>query len=74
MSLSQEQLEERVIFLEEQMDQVKKILSINTKKSVPWWEEITDTFLDNVAFEEAMELGKQYRQSEKSSIRLGFVP
>jgi hypothetical protein len=67
MSLSQQQLEERVIFLEQQMDQVKKILSINTKKSVPWWEEIADTFLDNVAFDEAMELGQQYRQSDKSS-------
>lgn len=67
MSLSQQQLEEKVIFLEQQMDEVKKILSINTKKSVPWWEKIADTFGDNVAFEEAMELGKQYRQSDKSS-------
>ncbi len=67
MSLSQQQLEEKVIFLEEEMNQVKKILSINVKKSVPWWEKITGTFADNLAFEEAMELGNQYRQSDKSN-------
>ncbi|MBE9146767.1 hypothetical protein [Planktothrix mougeotii] len=66
MPLSQQQLEEKVIFLEQEMNQVKKILSINVKKTVPWWEEITGTFADNLAFEEAVELGNQYRQSEKS--------
>jgi len=65
MSLSQQQLEEKVISLEKEMNQVKKILSINVKKSVPWWEEIAGTFADNLAFEEAVKLGNQYRQSEK---------
>ncbi len=65
MSLSQQQLEEKVIFLEKEINQVKKILSINVKKSVPWWEEIAGTFADNLAFEEAVKLGNQYRQSEK---------
>ncbi|MFM6424882.1 hypothetical protein, partial [Planktothrix sp.] len=64
-SLSQQQLEEKVISLEKEINQVKKILSINVKKSVPWWEEIAGTFADNLAFEEAVELGNQYRQSEK---------
>ena len=67
MSLSQQQLEEKVIYLEQEMNQVKKILSINVKKSVPWWEEITGTFADNLAFEEAIELGNQYRQSDQSN-------
>lgn len=67
MPLSQQQLEEKVISLEQEMNQVKKILSINVKKSVTWWEEITGIFADNSAFEEAMELGNQYRQSEKSN-------
>ena len=49
------------------MNQVKKILSIDFKKSVPWWEEITGTFADNLAFEEAIELGNQYRQSDQSN-------
>ena len=35
------------------------------KKTVPWWEEIAGTFADNLAFEEAVKLGNQYRQSEK---------
>ncbi|MFM6205813.1 hypothetical protein [Planktothrix sp.] len=60
MSLSQQQLEEKVIFLEKEINQVKKILSINVKKSVPWWEEIAGTFADNLAFEEAVKLGNQY--------------
>ena len=66
MSLSQQQLEEKVISLEKEMNQVKQILSINIKKSVPWWEEIIGTFANNSAFEEAMELGNQYRKSDKS--------
>lgn len=65
MSLSQQQLEEKVIYLEQEMSQVKQILSINNKKSVPWWEKITGTFADNLAFDEAMKLGNQYRQSDK---------
>ena len=60
MSLSQQQLEEKVISLEKEINQVKKILSINVKKSVPWWEEIAGTFADNLAFEEAVKLGNQY--------------
>ena len=67
MPLSQQQLEEKVISLEQEMNQVKKILSINIKKSVPWWEEIAGKFADNLAFEEAIELGNQYRQSDKSN-------
>ncbi len=67
MSLSQQQLEEKVISLEQEMNQVKKILSIDVKKSVPWWEEIAGTFENNLAFEEAIELGNQYRQSDKSN-------
>ncbi len=67
MSLSQQQLEEKVISLEQEMNQVKKLLSINIKRSVPWWEEITGTFADDLAFEEAMELGNQYRQLDKSN-------
>lgn len=67
MSLSQQELEEKVISLEKEMNQVKKMLFMNVQNAVPWWQEITGTFADNLAFEEAMELGKQYRQSDKSN-------
>ncbi len=43
MSLSQQQLEEKVLSLEQEMNQLKKILSINVEKLLPWWEEITGT-------------------------------
>jgi len=31
--------------------------------SRPWWEEITGTFADNSAYDEAMQLGREYRNS-----------
>ena len=65
MSLSQQQLEEKVISLEQEMSQIKTILSMNMQNSPPWWEEIIGTFANNSAFEEAMELGYKYRKSDK---------
>lgn len=39
--------------------------------SDPWWEEISGTFADNSAYDEAMRLGRKYRNSLRGSS--GFV-
>lgn len=57
-----EQLEERVAYLEAEVAQLKNKIE-NGASSRPWWEQITGTFADNSAYEEAMQLGSQYRAS-----------
>lgn len=60
--MSAPQLEERVARLETELAHLKSLLPM-TATSSPWWEKITGTFANSTAFEEAMQLGKQYRQS-----------
>ncbi|GAB4175668.1 MAG: hypothetical protein Fur006_06270 [Coleofasciculaceae cyanobacterium] len=61
--MSAPQLEERVARLETEVAHLKSLLPTTVATSNPWWEKITGTFANNPAFEEAMQLGKQYRQS-----------
>jgi hypothetical protein len=35
--------------------------------SQPWWEQIAGTFADNWAYDEAMWLGREYRDSLRAS-------
>ncbi len=56
------QLEERVALLEAEVARLKnKVESDSSSK--PWWERITGTFADNPAYNEAMKLGREYRES-----------
>lgn len=61
--MSAPQLEERVARLETELARLKDLLPMTAATSSPWWEKITGTFANSTAFEEAMQLGKQYRQS-----------
>lgn len=57
-----EQLEERVALLEAEVARLKqKVDNDGTVK--PWWEQIVGTFADNHAYDEAMQLGREYRDS-----------
>ena len=57
-------LEERVAILEAEVAHLKKRLTEEpTHKVVPWWERIYGTFKDDALYEEAMALGRAYRQS-----------
>lgn len=65
-----EQLEERVAHLEAEVAQLKNKVE-NEASSKPWWEQIVGTFADNWAYDEAMRLGCEYRDSSiPSSIEL----
>ena len=57
------ELEARVAALEVEMAQLKQKLDTVTKPAKPWWEEIYGTFADDPIYEEAMRLGREYRES-----------
>ena len=58
-------LEERVALLEREVMTLKRQLP--QPAAVPWWEQISDVFADVPAFDEAVELGRQYRESQRSA-------
>ena len=58
-----ETIEARLSTLEREMSQVKRLLENASQPGEPWWERIAGAFEDDPAFEEAMRLGRQYRES-----------
>ncbi len=58
-------LEERVALLEREVLTLKRQLP--RPVAVPWWEQISGVFADVSAFDEAAELGRQYRESQRSA-------
>ena len=55
-------LEERVSALEEEVAYLKEVAD-NKLNARPWWEQIAGTFKDDSDYEEAMRLGREYRES-----------
>lgn len=58
-------LEDRVAALEEEVACLKRRqrAALAPKDSVPWWGRIFGSFADNSDYEEAMRLGREYRES-----------
>jgi hypothetical protein len=65
-----EQLEERVAHLEAEVARLKNKVE-NDSFSRPWWEKTTRTFADNPAYEEAMQLGREYLLRLRRSDAIG---
>ena len=61
-----EQLEERVALLEAEVARLKRKVESDSSLT-PWWEKITGTFANNSAYDEAMRLGREYRESLRSN-------
>jgi hypothetical protein len=61
-----EQLEERLKLLEAEVDRLKQKIDL-TPAALPWWEKIAGTFAENPAYDEAMKLGREYRESERTT-------
>lgn len=61
------QIEERVAILEAEMASLKSKLEVVSSPKTPWWQKIVGTFADNSAYDEAMQLGREYRESLHSN-------
>jgi hypothetical protein len=61
-----EQLEERVAHLEAEVARLKNKVE-NDSSFSPWWEKVAGTFSDNPVYDEAMQLGREYRNSLRPS-------
>ena len=68
--MTTQQLEARLATLEEEMVQVKRLLTtkedLTTKEEMsqmPWWDKIAGSFADDPDFDEAERLGREWRRS-----------
>ena len=64
----QKQLEERVAFLEAEVARLKDVLengSSAESPTSPWWGKIAGTFADDPMYDEAMRLGREYRDAQR---------
>jgi hypothetical protein len=57
------QIEEQVAILEAEVARLKHQVRNNSSDVTPWWQKVSGTFADNPAFDEAMKLGREYRES-----------
>jgi hypothetical protein len=56
-------LEERVAALEAEVARLKRQMQGNASADKPRWEQIYGTFANDPIFDEAMRLGREYRES-----------
>lgn len=63
--MSPSKVEERLSKLETEVTQLKLSLLNTTTAIKPWWENIVGVFADDFSFEEAIAIGREYRQSYK---------
>jgi hypothetical protein len=68
--MTTQQLEERLVHLEQELGQVKRLLQQSLQQSPigpqpeqPWWEKIAGTFPDDAAFDDAEEIGREWRRT-----------
>jgi hypothetical protein len=59
--MSNTEIEARLTALETEVAQLKA--QQHTSAEIPWWEEILGSFANDPAYDEAMQLGQQYRES-----------
>ena len=57
-------LEERVAAVEQELAQLKQQLQTESHPvPIPWWEKIAGSFAESEHYDEAMRLGREYRES-----------
>jgi hypothetical protein len=61
--MSAEPLKERVAALEVDVAELKAKVEAQSSSGKPWWQEIRGAFANDPDFEEAMRLGREYRES-----------
>jgi len=61
-------LEERVAELEAEVEQLKQQREMDkSDDTVPWWKKIVGVYQNDPEFEEAVRLGREWRESEGPS-------
>ena len=59
-------LEERMTAMEQELAQLKQQLQAGkAKETVPWWQQISGVFKYCPEFEEAVRLGREWRESQR---------
>jgi hypothetical protein len=61
-------LEKRVAALEKELAAIRRQIEA-ARSAKPWWERIAGTFEHDPVYEEAMKLGRKYRESLKPGKR-----
>jgi hypothetical protein len=61
--MSAQTIEARLSALEREITQIKQLLQRKSGPSQPWWERIAGAFEDDPVYQQAMKLGRQYRES-----------
>lgn len=61
--MAAEALAERVGILEREVERLKLRLDEAAPPRQPWWERVHGAFTDDPVFDEAMQLGREYRES-----------
>jgi hypothetical protein len=56
-------LEKRVKALEDEVARLRVKVESSESDCIPWWKQISGIFADDPAFEEAMRLGREWRES-----------
>ena len=60
-------LEERMTALEAEVARLKKLLE-SEAPPLPWWRRIVGVYKDDPEFDEAMRLGREYRESLRPKV------
>ncbi len=63
--MSNTELETRIKTLESEIAVLKEKFKKIEKSEQPWYEKIAGTFADDPIYDEAMKLGREYRESQK---------
>ena len=56
-------VEERLANLENEVARLKEARKSDQASTLPWWERIRGTFKDDPDYDEAMQLGRKWRES-----------
>jgi hypothetical protein len=68
-SMATANIEQRVAALKAEVAELKSRLTDTPNGKTGWWNEIAGAFADDPAFDEAMRLGREYRESLRPKSR-----
>ena len=61
--MAETSVEERLATIEQELAQLKLQLTSENLRTIPWWEQRFGAFSNSEGYEEAMRLGRAYRES-----------